>query len=90
MKFVVFCIVLSTIVSLALTLECPVNSREECGSGCCPEITCDRRVVTCTPPRICNKLLIFICRCICDFGYIRDSVSGECVLPRDCPKIKPY
>uniref|UniRef100_A0A6P7FCV7 Uncharacterized protein LOC114328752 isoform X2 n=1 Tax=Diabrotica virgifera virgifera TaxID=50390 RepID=A0A6P7FCV7_DIAVI len=84
MKFVVFCIVLSTIVSLALTLEYPRNSTTDC-HPCCPERNCDRRPAACRPSRICSE--VENCKCRCKEGYLRDNISKRCVLPSDCAKI---
>uniref|UniRef100_A0A6P7FC36 Uncharacterized protein LOC114328752 isoform X4 n=1 Tax=Diabrotica virgifera virgifera TaxID=50390 RepID=A0A6P7FC36_DIAVI len=78
MKFVVFCIVLSTIVSLALTLDCPTNSSQVCGD-CSPEGRCIPKPVAWRSSYDCR-----LCHCRCDKGYLRDS--GRCVLPKDCPQ----
>uniref|UniRef100_A0A6P7FK12 Uncharacterized protein LOC114328752 isoform X5 n=1 Tax=Diabrotica virgifera virgifera TaxID=50390 RepID=A0A6P7FK12_DIAVI len=75
MKFVVFCIVLSTIVSLALTLDCEPNSRIVC-ADCSPEPHCQ--------PKHAHKRACQICLCKCNKGFLRDG--GRCVLPKDCPK----
>ncbi|CAG9839244.1 unnamed protein product [Diabrotica balteata] len=50
---------------------------------CCPEPTCDNpKHLPCTRPcpRIC------INECLCKEGYVRNTRSGECVLPRQCPR----
>uniref|UniRef100_A0A6P7FCW1 Uncharacterized protein LOC114328752 isoform X6 n=1 Tax=Diabrotica virgifera virgifera TaxID=50390 RepID=A0A6P7FCW1_DIAVI len=75
MKFVVFCIVLSTIVSLALTLDCASNTTEVCGD-CSPEKRCDTIRV--------QQRTCLVCFCRCNKGYLKDG--GRCVLPKDCPK----
>uniref|UniRef100_A0A6P7FKL3 Uncharacterized protein LOC114328751 isoform X1 n=1 Tax=Diabrotica virgifera virgifera TaxID=50390 RepID=A0A6P7FKL3_DIAVI len=93
MKFVVFCFVLSAIVSSTVTIgrmECPPNSSEAC-EGCCLERTCQRRVVPCRPIRDCiyNPIAVNLCKlvCRCKRGYIKDALSDQCVLPTNCPTI---
>ncbi|XP_028133504.2 serine protease inhibitor swm-1-like isoform X2 [Diabrotica virgifera virgifera] len=78
MKFVVFCFVLSAIVSLTVTIDCPANSTQVCGD-CSPQESCSApEPVALGGPYHCR-----LCQCRCDKGYLRDS--GRCVLPKDCP-----
>uniref|UniRef100_A0A6P7FKL9 Uncharacterized protein LOC114328752 isoform X3 n=1 Tax=Diabrotica virgifera virgifera TaxID=50390 RepID=A0A6P7FKL9_DIAVI len=80
MKFVVFCIVLSTIVSLALTLDCPTNSSQVC-EDCSPQQSCATKPVV--PRR--GRFHCDLCTCRCDEGYLIDHSTGRCLLPKDCP-----
>ncbi|XP_050516820.1 uncharacterized protein LOC126891639 isoform X1 [Diabrotica virgifera virgifera] len=60
----------------------PPHEHEGC-KPCCPVSTCQVRV---PPPcsKLCNNDLC-IHASLCDTGYIRDTKSGRCVLPEDCP-----
>uniref|UniRef100_A0A6P7GMM4 Zonadhesin-like isoform X1 n=1 Tax=Diabrotica virgifera virgifera TaxID=50390 RepID=A0A6P7GMM4_DIAVI len=50
---------------------------------CCPEATCDNpKPLPCTRP--CPKICIN--ECLCNQGYVRNTRTGECVLPRQCPR----
>ncbi|XP_072387405.1 uncharacterized protein [Diabrotica undecimpunctata] len=69
-------------------LRCPSNSHLAC-APCCPEPSCQIRIVFCRAERYCDQQCKPIC--ICNVGYLKDNVTGNCVLPEQCPKstIKP-
>ncbi|XP_037041481.1 zonadhesin-like isoform X4 [Bradysia coprophila] len=50
----------------------------ECGSACF--LTCRNFL---NPPKICTLQCVVGCQC--KEGYVRDEISGKCVLPCDCP-----
>ncbi|KAG4065111.1 hypothetical protein HA402_007508 [Bradysia odoriphaga] len=59
--------------------RCPNNEvYTECGSACFS--TCRNHL---NPPKICTMQCIVGCQC--KEGYVRDEISGKCVLPCDCP-----
>uniref|UniRef100_A0A6P7FF64 Cysteine-rich venom protein 6-like n=1 Tax=Diabrotica virgifera virgifera TaxID=50390 RepID=A0A6P7FF64_DIAVI len=69
-------------------LLCPSNSHQAC-APCCPDPSCQIRIVFCRADRYCDQRCKSICRC--NVGYLKDNVTGKCVLPAQCPKstIKP-
>lgn len=65
--------------------DCRSNeSFRECGHAAICDGTCENRDepwLTCPP--ICVR------RCICDFGFVRNS-NGECIHLNDCPTENDY
>ncbi|EAT48606.1 AAEL000302-PA [Aedes aegypti] len=79
MNFAVI-VVLALIAAVGAVSVLPCGPNDlylECGSAC-PE-TCDTlgEVKPCT--RQCIR------GCFCQLGYVRNTVTGECVKPCDCP-----
>lgn len=68
---------------LYLTPGNPDETHEEftmCGASC--EATCKRR----RPGFLCDLLSICQPGYVCENGYLRDSNTGQCVLPFECPR----
>ncbi|XP_050516821.1 uncharacterized protein LOC126891639 isoform X2 [Diabrotica virgifera virgifera] len=82
-QLTITCLFLSVFAVLLLPSsgESPPPHEHKGCRPCCPVPTCQDR-----HPPPCNVFCsICIPEYLCDDGYIRDTKSGKCVRPEDCP-----
>uniref|UniRef100_A0A6P7GEG5 Chymotrypsin inhibitor-like isoform X1 n=1 Tax=Diabrotica virgifera virgifera TaxID=50390 RepID=A0A6P7GEG5_DIAVI len=87
MRYIAVYVTLSCLVCVVFAQDtsttCPPNSYSAC-APCCADPSCQDRNPICDKDKVCIEICKFDCRC--NQGYIKDTVSGLCVRPGDCPR----